>query len=65
MIREPPRHAVFEPFKTFGLNHGELWAFFVVDFFIQFNVPFKIIFLIWRQANWKVGRNGSTPRKNT
>ena len=32
-------------------------------FLIQFNVPFKIISLISRQANQKVGRNGSTLEK--
>ena len=32
-------------------------------FFIQLNIPFKIISLISRQANRWVGQNGSTPGK--
>ena len=35
----------------------------LVFFLFQFNVPFKIISLILRQANRKVGRNRSTPGK--
>ena len=64
-----------EPFSCFGIK----LFFFVAAmndivhdlegihdlrfFFIQFNFPFKIISLISRRANRKVGRNGSTPGK--
>ena len=39
------------------------YASFCCCFFIQFNVPFKMISLILRQANRKMGRNWSTPGK--
>ena len=38
--------------------------FFFFIFFVQFNVPFKIISLISRRANQKVGRKREYPGKN-
>ena len=40
---------------------GMVFFFF---FFVQFNVPFKIISLISRRANQKVGRKREYPGKN-
>ena len=39
-------------------------SFFFFFFFVQFNVPFKIISLISRRANRKVGRKREYPGKN-
>ena len=38
---------------------------FILFFFIQFNVPFKIFSAHLRRANQRLGENGRTPRKTT
>ena len=43
---------------------NSVFFFFFFFFFVQFNVPFKIISLISRRANQKVGRKREYPGKN-
>ena len=55
-------HFAFLDIKNRHIIQSNLQRFFF--FFVQFNVPFKIISLILRRANQKVGRKREYPGKN-
>ena len=46
-----------------AFKKGKIYIY-IYFFFVQFNVPFKIISLISRRANQKVGRKWEYPGKN-
>ena len=59
----------FDELAKLNCKFGEFdklnfFFFFFFFFFFQFNVPFKIISLISRRANQKVGQKREYPGKN-